>query len=643
MTPDKDLPQFAADIQDDEDDADAAGHHKAGLGALTLGAIGVVYGDIGTSPLYALREALRPVARDGLDPGEVLGVVSLLIWALVLIVTLKYVLVLLRADNRGEGGILALYTLTRLAIGRRHHGVLALGLVGAALFFGDAMITPAISVLSAVEGVELIAPQMADYVLPVTVGILLGLFLVQRHGTQAISVAFGPVMVLWFVVMGVSGAAAMSHHPAVLAALSPHHGIGFLIDHKVMAFVVLGAVFLAVTGAEALYADLGHFGRAPIQLAWFALVFPALVLNYLGQGASVLADPAVLSNPFFRLVPQWALPALVLLATLATVIAAQAVVSGAFSMARAAVQLGLLPRLNIIHTSDRQSGQIYVPALNWIMLGGVLGFVLGFQTSEALAATYGISVTGAMIVDTILALVFARIGWHLGWWILLPLGTVFLLLEGTFLLSNLAKFLDGGFVPVLLSALMVFTMSTWWRGTQSAMRREAEARVGLETFAKSMAHSSVTVVPGTAFFLTSDPASVPPALLHNLKHNRVLHDHNVVLTVETMRVPSAPDEDRISFAPIDDRFARLVLRFGYMETQNISRALGAARRHGLRFDVMSTSFFLGRRKLVSARRDGWRDFLDRFYIALSRFSADPSDFYHLPRDRVVELGARMTL
>jgi KUP system potassium uptake protein len=643
MTANSDLQPIAADIQDDENEPEASGHHKAGLGALTLGAVGVVYGDIGTSPLYALREALRPVARDGLDPREVLGVVSLLIWALVLIVTFKYVLFLLRADNRGEGGILALYTLTRLAIGRRHHGVLALGLVGAALFFGDAMITPAISVLSAVEGVELIAPEMANYVLPVTVGILLALFLVQRHGTQAISVAFGPVMVLWFVVMGVSGAAAMSHHPAVLAALSPHHGIHFLIDHKVMAFVVLGAVFLAVTGAEALYADLGHFGRVPIQLAWFALVFPALVLNYLGQGAAVLTDPAVLSNPFFRLVPQWALPALVLLATLATVIAAQAVVSGAFSMARAAVQLGLLPRLNIIHTSDRQSGQIYVPALNWIMLGGVLGFVLGFQTSEALAATYGISVTGAMIVDTILALVFARIGWRLGWWILVPLGTVFLMLEGTFLLSNLAKFFDGGFVPVVLSALMVFTMSTWWRGTQSAMQREAQARVGMEKFAKSMAHSSVTVVPGTAFFLTSDPASVPPALLHNLKHNRVLHDHNVVLTVETLRVPAASEEDRISFAPIDERFARLVLRFGYMETQNISRALGAARRHGVRFDVMSTSFFLGRRKLVAAGRGDWRDILDRFYIALSRFSADPSDFYHLPRDRVVELGARMTL
>lgn len=617
--------------------------HGRGLAALTLGAIGVVYGDIGTSPLYALREALRPVARDGLARGEVLGVISLLIWALVIIVTAKYVLILLRADNQGEGGVLALYTLTRLAIGHRSIPVLALGIAGAALFFGDAVITPAISVLSAVEGISLVAPHFEAFVLPVTVGILTALFIVQTYGTGAISFAFGPVTAVWFLTMGATGAAQLAADPAVLVAFDPRYGLTFLIEHKVIAFIVLGAVFLAVTGAEALYADLGHFGRRPIMLAWFGLVFPALVLNYLGQGALVLRDPAALSNPFFHMVPAPVLPVLVALATAATVIAAQAVITGAFSMARAAIQLGLLPRLAIRHTSELQSGQIYLPAVNWLLLFGVLSLVLSFGSSESLASAYGIAVTGAMLVDTVLAVVFAHRGWRFPLWGVLLAAVPFVVLELTFFGSNLVKLPDGGYVPLTLALCLALIMASWWRGTQLSFARSQKQMVELEGFAQKMLTSSAHSVPGVAMFLTSNPAAVPPALLHNLKHNRVLHERNVIVTVETMRVPHVPEDERADYEPINERFSRLRLRFGFMETPNVTRALIQARREGLKFDVMTTSFFLGRRKVVPGARIGLPLLLDRIYVALTRFAADPSEFYHLPRDRVVELGARMAV
>lgn len=636
---------LAQESDDEAGSAADAGHaaHKSSLAALTLGAIGVVYGDIGTSPLYAMREALRPVAADGLARGEVLGVISLLIWTILLIVTVKYVLFLLRIDNRGEGGILALYTLTRLAIGRRSYGVLALGIAGAALFLGDAVITPAVSVLSAVEGIELVAPSFEAYVLPVTMGILLALFLVQQHGTQAISAAFGPITALWFLVMGINGARELALDPGILAAFNPYYGVAFVLEHGFHAFFVMGAIFLAVTGAEALYADLGHFGRKPISTAWFVLVFPALILNYLGQGALVLHNPAAIENPFFLMVPEWMLPALVGLATLATVIASQAVITGAYSMARAAIQLGLLPRLSIVHTSGSQSGQIYIPSINWLLMFGVMAFVLNFRTSEALAAAYGISVTGAMIVDSILAMIFVYKGWRWSLWLVILIGMPFVALEGTFFLSNMTKFFSGGFVPVCLSLTIALLMFSWWRGTQLAMATGQKQMVDLDSFARSMMKSSVHVVPGTAFFLTSDPNAVPPALLHNIKHNRVLHDRNIILTVETVRVPLINERDRAEYAPINDRFGRLILRFGFMETPNVSRALGRARREGLKFDVMTTSFFLGRRKVVLGGRDGFLRVLDRIFIALGRFSADPSEFYQLPRDRVVELGARISV
>jgi KUP system potassium uptake protein len=640
--PDTALAQGSADENGSAAD-DAHDLKKQGLAALTLGAIGVVYGDIGTSPLYAMREALRPVAHDGLERTEVLGVISLLVWTLVLIVTIKYVLFLLRADNRGEGGILALYTLTRLAIGRRNYVVLSLGIMGAALFFGDSIITPAISVLSAVEGIKLVAPRFEAYVMPVTLGILIALFMVQRHGTKAISVAFGPITALWFLVMGITGAMELSRDLGVLAAFNPAYAFIFLVDHGLVAFIVMGAVFLAVTGAEALYADLGHFGRTPIRLAWFVLVFPALVLNYLGQGALVLKDHAALENPFFLLVPSWILPALVALATVATVIASQAVISGAYSMTRAAIQLGLLPRLSIVHTSESQSGQIYIPAVNWLLLAGVLAFVVNFRSSEALAAAYGISVTGAMIVDSVLAVIYANRGWRWPLWLTVLAALPFVGLEGTFFLSNMTKFFHGGFVPVILSLTLGALMYSWWRGVQLAMEAGHKQMVDLDSFARSMLKSSVHQVPGTAFFLTSDYNAVPPALLHNLKHNKVLHERNVVLTVETVRVPVISERDRADYRPINDRFARLILRFGFMETPNVSRALGRARREGLKFDVMTTSFFLGRRKVVLGARAGLARVLDRLFIALGRFAADPSEFYQLPRDRVVELGARISV
>ncbi|KDB04470.1 potassium transporter Kup [Defluviimonas sp. 20V17] len=607
---------------------------------MALGAVGVVYGDIGTSPIYALREALRPVAHQGLVPSAALGVCSLLIWVLVIIVTLKYVTFLLRADNRGEGGVLALYTLARVAFGRRVLALLALAIAGAALFFGDAIITPAISVLSAVEGMELIAPGLSDFVLPVTLGILVALFAVQSRGTEAISAAFGPITALWFVVLGVTGAQHVLADPSVLAALDPRHALSFLSHSGPRSFLVLGAVFLAVTGAEALYADLGHFGKAPIRLAWYGLVFPALALNYLGQTALVMGDPAALRNPFFLMVPGWALPFLVGLATCATVIAAQAVISGAYSMTRAAIQLGFLPRLSIRHTSGRHSGQIYIPALNWMLFVGVIWLVLAFRSSNALASAYGIAVTGTMIVTTALAVVLARRGWHRSLGLIAALALPLVALELAFLAANLLKLPDGGYVPVTLAVVLGVAMAAWWRGTQRLRARERSERVDLQQFIASVEDSGAARVPGTAFFLTGDPGAVPAPLLHNLRHNRVLHDQNVILTIETLRVPVARPEERAEYDPIDAHFSRLTLNFGFMETPNLGLALIQARRAGLKFDVMSSTFFLGRRKLVAGKGRGLRRWLDRLYVGLGRFSADPSEFYHLPRNLVVELGTR---
>jgi KUP system potassium uptake protein len=645
------LPLFdeeALDIADylktevDADDIHSDETRKQGVAALTLGAVGVVYGDIGTSPIYAFREAIRATGASNPGAAEVLGILSLLIWTLVLIVTVKYVFVLLRADNRGEGGILSLYTLVRLAAGKRSVPVLLLALFGAALFAGDAAITPAISVLSAVEGLGLILPALTGYVIPVTLGILVVLFFVQRRGTASVARLFGPICVLWFLTLAGLGLAHIAEGPFVLASFNPLWGVDFLFDHPGVAFVVLGAIFLAVTGGEALYADLGHFGRRPIMLAWFVLVLPALVLNYLGQGAMVLADPDLAENSFFAMAPEALLPAVVVLATAATVIASQAVITGAFSMARGAVQLGFLPRLRILHTAEGQSGQIYIGAVNWLLLWGVLWLVLSFGSSSALASAYGIAVTGTMVLTSVLGVLYLVRSGRLRAPMALLVAAPILGVELVFLASNAMKISDGGYVPVVVAAVVGLLMWAWWRGTQAVKVRVAKLAISTGSFVRMMRNSSVNVIPGTAFFLTGDPDIVPSALLHNIKHNRVLHEQTVLLTVETLRVPYATADERATVEPLGGCFIRLILRFGFMETPNVSRAMAHARAAGLKFDVMASTFFLGRRRAV-ATGQGLELAMDRLYVALSRMAADPTDFYHLPRDRVVELGERVAI
>ena len=637
----EDISKFQNDI---DEELPSPGHrpHQP-LPALVLGAVGVVYGDIGTSPIYAFREAIRPVAGNTVAQADVLGLLSLLIWTLMLIVTFKYVLILLRADNRGEGGVLSLYTLARLAIGKRSLPVLALGIAGAALFVGDAVITPAISVLSAVEGAGLVLPALSHWVIPVTLGILIALFVVQKQGTAKIAIGFGPITAIWFAVLAVTGISHIIAVPAVLEAFNPVWAARFLTGHLAITSVVLGAVFLAVTGAEALYADLGHFGRKPIMLAWFLLVFPALVLNYLGQGALVLADPSAISDPFFKSVPAAALPFLVVLATVATVIAAQAVISGAFSMALAAIQLGLLPRMRISHTSANQSGQIYIGSVNYLLLIGVIWLVLVFKSSAALASAYGIAVTGTMLVTTTLAVIYGIKARLMPVWAIYALAAPIAVMETAFMISNLSKLFDGGYVPVALAAAVAAVMASWWRGTQLVQAKNDKLAIALGPFVKSMAKSSVAGVAGTAFYLTPDRDIVPSALMHSLKHFRVLHEKVVLLTVETLRVPVASPEERVTITTLDGRFNVLTLRFGFMETPNIVMGLSAARKTGLKFNTMTSTFFLGRRRPVVRPGFGVGQVMDRIFALLTRFSADPTDYFHLPRDRVVELGYRVAV
>ena len=626
-----------------------ASQEKRGLGGLlmlSLGSIGVVYGDIGTSPLYAFREALRPVAADGVTRGEIIGLVSLMIWTLTIIVTLKYVLFLLRADNNGEGGTLSLLALLMKFSTGRTGWLFVMGIAGAALFMGDAIIAPALSVLSAVEGLKLVAPQFSDYVVPISVVILLALFAVQSRGTEAVSKFFGPIMLAWFLVLGVAGLTHIQDDLAILSAFNPVHAVRFLLQAGFTGFVVLGAVFLTVTGAEALYADLGHFGRRPIQWAWICLVFPALTLNYLGQGALVLKHPEAMSDPFYLMFPDWALLPVVILATCATIIAAQAVITGAFSLTRQAINLGYLPRMAILHTSETHTGQIYLPNVNVVLMFGVMALVFIFGSSESLATAYGISVTGAMLVDTILAYRFVRMRWR--WPFLLALAVILplALLETVFFSANLLKIHDGGYVPVLIAASFMLVMWTWRRGTRILHDKTRHTDIPLAAFVKSVerksAHAPVSV-PGTAVFLTSDPDSTPAALLHNIKHNHVLHAQNFILTIRTVNTPFVAKDFRVSASSLSERFSLLEMRFGYMESQNVSQALGLFRKTGLKFDIMSTSFYLGRRKLVPDARSGMPQWQDRLFIALANAATDPSDYFRLPTNRVVELGSHVII
>ena len=615
---------------------------QAGFWALALGSVGVVYGDIGTSPLYAMREALIHAQEGGITREEVLGVTSLLLWALLFVVTIKYVLFLLHADNRGEGGTLSLMALAQGALGRATTAVFVLGVAGAALFYGDAMITPAISVLSAVEGLKLVTPIFDPYVIPITVAILVGLFAVQRHGTGKVAAFFGPITAVWFVAMAVLGLRHVGDDPGVLHAFNPVHAVRFMFDHGVIGFVVLGSVFLAVTGAEALYADMGHFGRGPIQAAWIILVFPALALNYLGQGALILKHPEALANPFFLLAPDWALLPMVLLATVATVIASQAVITGAFSISQQAIQLGLLPRMEIQYTSDQHAGQFFMPDVNRLLLLGVLAIVLLFKTSSALASAYGIAVTGTMVVTTCLAFVVVWKAWR---WPL-PLAALFiapfLVLDATFLGANLLKILDGGYVPILIASGIVLAMWTWVRG-MGVIFHKTHTGMPLLELIQHLEKKPPTRVPNTAIFLSSDADVVPTALLHNLKHNMVLHEQNIVMNVRTAPIPRVDDAERVKIERLSPHFSRVILTFGYMEKPNIPAALVLARRLGLKFDIMKTSFFVGRRTIKPAVKSAMPVWQDNLFLALARQASNASDFFNIPAGRVVELGTQVTI
>jgi KUP system potassium uptake protein len=620
------------------------GSVSAGFWALTLGSIGVVFGDIGTSPLYAFREAVAGAAQgQPVTRVIVLGVLSLILWALFIVVTAKYVLLLLRADNNGEGGTLSLMALGQRALGRRSWPLLALGVIGASMFIGDSMITPAISVLSAVEGLKLAAPELEHYVVLLTVFILVLLFSVQRTGTARVASAFGPVMIVWFSTLTVMGLVHISDDPSVLAAINPWYAIHFLLSHGRIGLVTLGAVFLAVTGGEALYADLGHFGRKPIQAGWLYFVLPSLLINYFGQGALVLSNPAAIENSFYRMVPEMLLLPLVVLATAATVIASQAVITGAYSLTRQAVQLGLLPRFEVRYTSETHAGQIYLPRVNTLLLIGVLLLVLLFRTSSGLASAYGIAVSTTMVADGLMGFVVI---WKLWNWRAAAAAapTVpFIVVDMTFFSANLLKLFEGAWVPLLFGLAMAITIWTWRRGAAILTAKTRRTEVPLRDLIKSLEKRPPHIVKGTAVFLTSDPNFVPTALLHNLKHNKVLHEHNVILTIETAQTPRVDLADRVLMETISDKFATVRLRFGFMESPNVPKALVVARKLGWQFDIMATSFFVSRRSLKPSAQSGMPQWQDHLFIALSRAANDATDYFQIPTGRVVEVGTQVTI
>lgn len=614
-----------------------------GFWTLLLGSIGVVYGDIGTSPLYALRECLR-IVTGGFsrvpERGEVIGIVSLIFWALIIVVTIKSVFLLLRFDNKGEGGTLSLMALVRRAFEGRTGILLALGMLGAALFYADAMLTPAISVLSSVEGLKAV-PGIGHYlnpwVLPISVAILIGLFVAQSRGTARIGALFGPITLAWFVTMAALGVLHISDDLSILQALSPLPAFGFFASHAGLSFVVLGAVFLAVTGAEALYADMGHFGRRPISRAWVFIILPCLTLNYLGQGALALSNPDALENLFFMLPPDWAKLPVVLLATVATVIASQAVITGAFSITQQAIQLGILPRMEIRRTSETQAGQIYMPQVNWLMLSGVLILLLAFGSSQRLAAAYGIAVSGEMIVSTVLVFLAIWKLWKRPVWLAALICIPFVLIEATFFSSNMLKLWSGGFVPIMLAIGLVMVMWTWVRGTRllaETVRRDEPLAKLFETLSHHPPHR----VRGAAIFLTGDPDVAPAALMHNLKHNQVLHEQIIILTVRTINAPRAPENERVKIEDFLPDVKRVTLTFGFMETPNVVKALTEARKIGLKFDIMKTSFFLSRRTIVPSEKSGMPLWQDHLFIFLARNATNATDFFHIPSGRAVELG-----
>lgn len=630
---------------------------KKALATLTVGAIGVVFGDIGTSPLYAFREALGQAAADGLTADEILGVLSLALWSLILVVSVKYVTFLMRADNQGEGGVLALAALARRALGWRSRIALALGAAGAALFYGDAIITPSLSVLSAVEGLRTIpggADAIGDHtIMAVTIAILIGLFLIQSHGTARVAGLFGPVCILWFLVIGGLGLYHVSDEPGILWAFNPYHAAQFLVTHGVLGLFVLGAVFLTVTGAEALTADMGHFGAKPIRIGWFFLAFPALCLNYLGQGAYSLSkleavqaagQPFENADWFFLMAPEALRPLLVILATLATIIASQAVITGAYSLTQQAVQLGFLPRLRVRNTSADYAGQIYLPSINWLLLVGVLVLVVQFRTSSAMAAAYGIAVTGTMVITTLLAYVVVRHSWHWARPWALALILPFLSLDLVFFGANVLRVIEGGWVPLVIAASIGLVIFTWVRGKAIVKTFEQRQSVPLADLAAALARRAPERVEGTAIFLTGNPDSAPGALLHNLKHNKVLHEVNLIVSVRTADRPQVPAEERCEVKRIDDNFSVVILRYGFMESPDVPRALADATKAGL-IDLhpMKASYFIGRNTLKPDAEVGMPLWQDRIFMFLQRNASDPTDFLHIPPGKVLELGEQVTV
>src|SRR3954469_15129047 len=618
-------------------------HARAGFWTLTLGSVGVVYGDIGTSPLYALRESLAAAAAGGALTREmVLGVMSLMLWALIVVVTLKYVLLIMRADNNGEGGTLALMALLQRVMGRNVFAVTLFGMAGAALFYGDAIITPAISVLSAVEGLKLATPAFEPFVIPLSLAILVGLFSVQSRGTAAVAAWFGPITAIWFVALAIGGLVHLADDPSILAAISPVPGVRFLVAHGHVGLLALGAVFLTVTGAEALYADMGHFGRRPIQTAWLVFVLPSLAVNYLGQGALLLNHPEKLESPFFLLYPDWALLPMVALATAATIIASQAVITGAYSLTQQAIQLGLLPRMEIRRTSATEKGQIYIPRVNWLLLIAVVYLAIVFRSSSALASAYGIAVTGTMVFTTTMAFLVLWKCWHWRPGVAALVIAPFLAIDLTFLLANMLKIVDGGWMPLTVGAVLMTVMLTWRRGTRILADKACKDEVRLAEFIKMLARSTPERVKGVAVFLTGHPDSTPRALLHNLKHNKVLHEQNVIMNVSVEDTPRVPEQD-LSIERLSDAFWRVTLRFGFMEEPNVLHALAGARAKGLAIDVMRTSFFLSRRALRLAPKSELPRWQERLFIWLARAANDASQYFGIPSGRAVEVGTQTTV
>ncbi|MGE4241470.1 potassium transporter Kup [Ramlibacter sp.] len=615
--------------------------------ALTLGALGVVYGDIGTSPLYTMKEVFNPAHALAPNAQNLIGAVSVIVWGLMFVVTLKYVVLILRADNRGEGGIMALTALAAKAAGttpRRRLLLLLVGIFGASLFYGDSVITPAISVLSAVEGLEIATPAFKPYVLPIALGVLVGLFAVQKFGTGLVGRLFGPVIALWFLVLGVTGAAQIVQQPAILAALNPVHAIEFVRAQGLQFFIVLGAVVLAFTGAEALYADLGHFGKRPVRIAWTGLVLPALALNYMGQGALLMRDPAALENPFYRLFPAALLIPAVILATVATVIASQAVITGAYSMTQQAIQLGLLPRMRLLHTSEREIGQIYIPLVNWLLLAAVVLAVLGFGSSSNLASAYGIAVTVTMFTTTLLTFFVVRHAWKYPWPIAVVATGVFLAVDALLVAACALKFLDGGWFPLALGVALFVLMASWRRGRELVAGSIGNDDPALAPFLEALAgDASIPRVGRTAVYAVASPDTVPQALLHNLKHNQVLHERNLILTVVFHDVPRIPEAERVAVDRLPGRFWKVRVNYGFKETPDIPAALGRCRSDDLRIDLFETTYFLSREIVVPTRKPGmllWREGLFAF---MARNAGNIADFLRLPSNCVVELGTRVQI